>query len=78
MRLAGLVLLAGLLAGCATWQGEPLLLDFPSPPPLTFRSDGSGVCLSAAEADRLAKWIDQLHAFRRARERLRQPLGVLH
>lgn len=69
----GCCLLLLLLAGCARWRPEPVALPFPDPPALTWRACGEEVCLSRAEADRLAEWLDAVNAFRHARERLRPP-----
>ena len=69
-RALAAVLLLGLV-GCARWRSEPAELPFPDPPAVHFFLCGADhVCLSQADADRLAKWMDKLRAFQAARERL--------
>ncbi|HSE02883.1 MAG TPA: hypothetical protein VLK35_01920, partial [Methylomirabilota bacterium] len=72
-RSRSLVLAGGLLllVACARWRPEPATLPFPTPPAITFaRCDTDKICLTEADAERLAKWMDQLRAFEAARARL--------
>ena len=69
------IILACWLAGCARFGGEPRYLEFPDEPHITWAlcdpvQDTVRVCISQADAQKLAKWIDKLRAFEHARERL--------
>jgi hypothetical protein len=70
---SGLILGVLLLGGCAFWRGEPTALRFPEPPAIGFYDADGAVCMTGSDADRLARWLDELNAFRRARERLSGP-----
>lgn len=63
LSLAGL-----LLGGCVHVVNDAL--PMPARPALTFFLCAPHVCLTEADADRLAKWLDQLNAFAAARERV--------
>lgn len=70
-----LAVLLLLLGGCAwfnRFRPEPVALPFPETPKLHFTCPaGSGQCwLSQDDANKLAKYLDELRAFQRARERL--------
>lgn len=75
-RVAAVVLVGLVLAGCARFRPEPLHIQFPVPPKLVWAQcqpdeDGTPrLCLSERDAAALAKWIDRVRAFEAARERL--------
>jgi len=70
LRWLRILLAAGLLGGCVHVAQEPLL-PLPERPKIRFfLCDTDKVCLSQADADLLAKFLDQLNAFEAGRQRL--------
>lgn len=67
-----------LLAGCAAWRQEPLLLPWPTRPVLDWSLCYSvpdapvpdRVCLAFEDGDKLVRYLDKLSALESARRRL--------
>jgi hypothetical protein len=67
-----LALIALLLTGCVHVAYEPAL-EMPERPKLHWTICGEKqLCLSEADADKLAKFLDKLNAFEAARQRAMQ------
>jgi hypothetical protein len=68
------LVLMGLALGCARFRPEPLYIQFPDPPKLTWyfceREGEQVLCLSQPDGAKLSKWFDKVRAFNHARERL--------
>ena len=63
------------LTGCARFAGEPLYLEFPDEPSLSWALCFNAarepmLCLSQGDGAKLSKWVDKLRAFEHARARL--------
>lgn len=60
--------------GCARFRPEPLYIQFPDPPRLTWyfceREGEQVLCLAQTDGAKLSKWFDKVRAFNHARERL--------
>ena len=77
-RSFGILVSSLLLLGCTRYRPEDLTLPFPPRPPLTWQlckiinqaRMEDVLCLSQADGAALAKWLDKVEAFKRARERL--------
>lgn len=61
-------LAALLLTSCVRVAYEPAL-EMPPRPAIHFNMCGELVCLSQADADKLAKYLDKMNAFEAARQR---------
>lgn len=64
---------ASIFAGCVVMRREPDLA-FPQRPTLHFGVCQPGfVCLTDADADKLLKWVKELEAFEKHRQRVLKP-----
>ena len=61
------------LAGCVSVQVIPTELPLPIMPEMQFVSREGTICLSEPDANKLLRYFQQLDAFRKAWERLRDP-----
>lgn len=61
------------LAGCVSVQVIPTELPLPIMPEMQFVPREGTICLSEPDANKLLRYFQQLDAFRKAWERLRDP-----